>query len=611
MKGRRAAPSNWRAVVRIGARLAAMIDPLLALSFNLHSERGTYALLLGSGVSRSAGVPTGWEVTLDLISKLAHLRKASTDGDPASWYKAKYRREANYSEVLAAIAPTTAAQQQLLKGYFEPSEQEREQGLKRPTDAHRAIAKLVVRGTIRIIVTTNFDRLLESALEAEGIAPVVIASADAIRGAPPLAHSKCTIIKVHGDYMDSRVRNSPEALEAYDKATNKLLEQVFDEYGLIVSGWSGDYDVALRAAMARIRQRRYPIYWTTLGEPATAARDLINLHRATTIEIEGADRFFPDLLERVEALEAFDRPHPLSVQAALAALKRYLSEERFRIQLHDLLADEALAASATLEVTFAEYKNIAPAKESVGDLLKHLEAKSEKLVHLFAHGAYFSTAQNTKPFADAFTILAGKAVHVDGYTVWANLRRYPCLLLIYAVGISALASGNCQVLKELASTPIYVRHDDDKSAPAPVRFNNHKVLDYENGRSLLIGKERRHTAFSDYLFEIIRPPLEKLAPDPSRYERLFDDFEYLWALLAVDAELQQGKTNPWPPYGAFAWRRRRDGDWLRTQLNASIERKNADLALLKCGLFGGEFERLRAAIAAADPILDRISMELH
>jgi hypothetical protein len=31
---------------------------------------------------------------------------------------------------------------------------------------------------VRVIVTTNFDRLLENALEAEGINPAVIASPD-------------------------------------------------------------------------------------------------------------------------------------------------------------------------------------------------------------------------------------------------------------------------------------------------------------------------------------------------------------------------------------------------------------------------------------------------
>ena len=51
-----------------------MIDPILSLSFGMHSIKGAYALLLGSGVSRSAGIPTGWEVVLDLIRKLPGYR---------------------------------------------------------------------------------------------------------------------------------------------------------------------------------------------------------------------------------------------------------------------------------------------------------------------------------------------------------------------------------------------------------------------------------------------------------------------------------------------------------------------------------------------------------
>src|SRR5262249_25015244 len=148
-----------------------------------------------------------------------------------------------YSEVLSAVASTSAAQQQLLKGYFEPTATEREEGKKLPTMAHKAIARLVASGHIRVILTTNFDRLFEAALEAEGIAPVVIASSDAARGAPPLAHSKCTVIKVHGDYLDLRIKNSPEAVSKYDRAMDRLLDQVFDEYGLVISGWSAEYDV--------------------------------------------------------------------------------------------------------------------------------------------------------------------------------------------------------------------------------------------------------------------------------------------------------------------------------------------------------------------------------
>ena len=50
-----------------------MIDPVHSLAFSIQANRGVYAVLVGSGVSRAARIPTGWEVTLDLIRKLAKL----------------------------------------------------------------------------------------------------------------------------------------------------------------------------------------------------------------------------------------------------------------------------------------------------------------------------------------------------------------------------------------------------------------------------------------------------------------------------------------------------------------------------------------------------------
>ncbi len=70
-----------------------MIDPILSLTFSIHSNQGVYALLLGSGVSRSAGIPTGWEVVLDLIRKLAHLSNEDCEPDPAVWYRSQYQEE--------------------------------------------------------------------------------------------------------------------------------------------------------------------------------------------------------------------------------------------------------------------------------------------------------------------------------------------------------------------------------------------------------------------------------------------------------------------------------------------------------------------------------------
>ena len=146
-----------------------MLDPILRLALAIHSSKGVYALLLGSGVSRSSAIPTGWEVVLDLIRKLAALKGQPSDPDPEAWYKALTGSDPDYSDILDQVTSSSAERRQLLRSYFEPSEEDREQGRKSPSPAHRAIARLVAKGYIHVIVTTNFDRLMEQALVDAGV----------------------------------------------------------------------------------------------------------------------------------------------------------------------------------------------------------------------------------------------------------------------------------------------------------------------------------------------------------------------------------------------------------------------------------------------------------
>src|SRR5689334_21859676 len=115
-----------------------------------------------------------------------------------------------------------AERQELLHAYFEASTDEEAAGLKQPTKAHHAVAALVKSGHLKVIVTTNFDRLTERALEAAGVSPIVISTADAVDGAVPLVHARCTVIKVHGDYLDVRIKNTPEELAKYDRRLSRL-----------------------------------------------------------------------------------------------------------------------------------------------------------------------------------------------------------------------------------------------------------------------------------------------------------------------------------------------------------------------------------------------------
>ncbi len=584
-----------------------MIDPLLGLSFNLHSQKGGYALLIGSGVSRNASIPTGWEVTLDLISKLAALCEETCEGSEVDWYLAKYEKEPVYSEVLSEIAPTSAAHQRLLKNYFEPNEQEREDGDKLPTAAHNSIAKLVSLDYVKVIVTTNFDRLIETALETEGVTPVVIATPDAAKGAPPIAHSKCTVIKVHGDYLDNRIKNSLDALSEFESSINLILDQVFNEYGLIVSGWSADYDKGLRNALQRSKARRYPMYWTGLSNPTGPARNVIALHGAQFIEISGADSFFADLLEKVETLREFDRPHPISTQAAVATLKRYLSEDKYSIQLRDFLMAEVDQVRDLIDRANSNLPDIRPTHEIILEHMKRLEAACEKLIHLFATGSFLARPAQAKVFFEAFHLIVLKARSGPSNNTWLNRKKYPALLLAYAAGLSAVANENYGVLAAIANKPSYIKHDEDKEEPAPAQIYTHGVMDDKYAQQRLPGTEKRHTPHSDYLYEVMREPLRPWLPDDTQYERAFDNFEYLWCIAHVDAESQGGGWYIRAPFGAFIWRRRHNADnWYQPQAKLAADASDDTWPPLKGGMFGGSSNRLAVALEKAQPFLDEI-----
>jgi len=357
------------------------IAPIDSLALSLHHSPGVQALLIGSGISRSAGVPTGWEITLDLIRRLGSVRGVVDQVDWSAWYRETYGQEPSYSDILDAIASTPAERRSIIHAYVEARDGEEPY---QPTVAHRAIANLVAVGTIRVIVTTNFDRLLENALRDVGVEPTVIASDDAIVGATPLVHSRCTIIKVHGDYMDARIKNTQDELETYSPAMNALVDRVFDEYGLVIVGWSGDWDTALRAAIIRSPNRRYPFYWASRGQLSVLGADLLAHRAGKTIQITDADSFFTQLMAKTDALATMNRVHPESMALLIGTAKKMCRDDGHAAEWSDLIAHEVDLFSDW--VRGPDFFQGTPDKQSINDLVKRIVTKAEGLRRLVLIG---------------------------------------------------------------------------------------------------------------------------------------------------------------------------------------------------------------------------------
>ncbi len=104
------------------------MEPIISLASSMQAAPGVYALLLGSGVSRAAPVPTGWEVVARLCRRVAVAEGVEAGDDPIAWYRITHEEDADYSGLLAQLAPGTGDRQALLEPFFEPTEEERAEG---------------------------------------------------------------------------------------------------------------------------------------------------------------------------------------------------------------------------------------------------------------------------------------------------------------------------------------------------------------------------------------------------------------------------------------------------------------------------------------------------
>ena len=524
-----------------------MIDPIHTLAFSVQGNPGVYALLLGSGVSRASGIPTGWEITLDLVQKLAAVHDEDPGTEPESWYHEKYGKDPDYSDLLDQLTRTPAERQQLLRRYFEPNDQEREEGKKQPTAAHRAISALAAQGYVRVIITTNFDCLIENALREAGIEPTVLSTPDQVHGALPLIHTQCCVIKLHGDYLDTRIRNTLSELQSYPPEFDSLLDRVLDEFGLIVCGWSAEWDEALRKGIYRCQSRRFATYWAVHREPSEEARKLIGHRRAEAVPIDGADAFFQALQEYVQAVEDFSRPHPLSTEATVAALKRYMSESRYRIQLSELVND---AVTKVLQRTSGDdFGADAPAPR--GDLfaarVRNYDAACSTLLAMAPIAGHYAKRDNFALWERALLRLATTDER-GGYTVWLSFRRYPALLLLLGLGIGAIEDGRLDFVGRLFNTAIY---DGNRgNVPAVLNLPDY-CLPGEAGDlpKSLPGMEREPFPMNEWVRRVIRQGAMGIIPGESQFTMSYAKLEILLSLgFAYHGASVFGD---WAPFGSY------------------------------------------------------------
>lgn len=499
----------------------------MSLSFSVEANQGVYALLLGSGISYSSGIPTGWGVLKELCRRIM-LVDGSEEQDEIKWYEEKFGIPPLYDEVIGMLAKTSSERNGLLKEFFEPTEEDLKEGRKVPTAAHKAIAELVKQGYIKVIVTTNFDRLTEQALDEFNVQYQTLYHESDIEGMKPLAHADCTILKIHGDYRDTRFKNITDELESYSTNLSVLLQHIFDDYGLIVSGWSAEWDTALRDIIKSVKGRRYSWYWHSFSETINEkAEELINFRDANLIiDSGGADHFFREIKETVFSISKLKKINPESTQIKIKRLKDYIQNGN-ESAIRDLFTNESRDVinkinkfDSNQEETMELMKQCI---EEIKVIVKPISVLSSILA-FYGKGDY--QERLLIETLERFTSIKNS----DGRVSLLGLKQLPLQAIFYSMGVSLTMRRKYKLLDEIMMKPkVRDRFHSIKDFYWYVSRRSHLYDAFQSlqpERSNLLPVEEMFTF--PFMEEVFKE--SQLAFDSVEYMIHYDLFEFLRSL---------------------------------------------------------------------------------
>jgi len=413
-------------------------DALVSLAFSINNNRGAYALLLGAGVSIPAGINGAWDVLMSLVTQSAAAEGAKAPADPGEWYREKYNKAPTYQGFLAAMAQSQEERQRMLRPYFDPAERDL-----KPTDAHRAIAQLVKSGHVRVILTVNFDKLMEDALHEIGIHPTVIETPAKLgKGLSPIHTLGCCVIHLHGDYLSpAAMLNTVDELGGYTPELKSLLKSILGDYGLIMAGWSSDYDQALKELIQSNYPGRYTPTWIEPFPQSREASDLLAYLKGSLIKSD-ADESLGFLADAITSIAANRGRHPLMIPTAAAMAKKELSGQRTSISLHDTFHQELERLASIPEFTLpSDHSELLQSPGFVGDAMgaARRSAEASKVAGTIAACmAYWGDETTDRWLLDAIARFSAPMSTNMGPAL-ANMSLIAGQALFYSSGVAAVA----------------------------------------------------------------------------------------------------------------------------------------------------------------------------
>lgn len=250
---------------------------------------------LGAGTSRTAGMPTATDITWDLKRKYYCLQENQDLQTHDINNQSIKRKLQDYLDSKGFPALRTPEEYSfyfnLTFGVDYGSQQKyiNDQLASQKISlniGHRVLAALLEMGLARVVLTTNFDGVIETAFSAvtgKSLTPFHLEGAYAALDALN-AEQFPIYAKIHGDFRYKSIKNLATDLLNNDKEIQKCFLAASNRYGLIVTGYSGrDANVMAMFSAALEQNNPFPLglFWTTprLSDVADSVGELISSAR--------------------------------------------------------------------------------------------------------------------------------------------------------------------------------------------------------------------------------------------------------------------------------------------------------------------------------------------
>ncbi|MDD0801043.1 MULTISPECIES: hypothetical protein [Acinetobacter] len=289
----------------------------LAASLHDAKKEGGAILLVGAGISVSAGIPPAQKLMQIAIENFSNY---FTEEEKEQ--SIEDLNKLQYNDIMTKLS--NVKRKELFKWFIEGNP---EKGIEKAklNFAHIAIAELLKQGYFSRILTVNFDPLLIHACYMVGMYPFPAIYDLGAMGKvnAELLHDP-SIVYLNGQHVGFVQRNTTDQLEAHKETLSQIVRSTGCSKTWVVAGYSGEND-HLMDALNELRPYNNWLYWLEYSNQVLQKEShnfLENDEECKVIYECDADETFMNISYLLDcSLDFIERPHK--------ELEMYLEEIRF------------------------------------------------------------------------------------------------------------------------------------------------------------------------------------------------------------------------------------------------------------------------------------------